>query len=241
VGSREEVAALLTLSELAFACYVYAGVSNYDESYLRFRRVTGSSPDLLKAEHRRAVLKWLREWGCRQFNREDQDHASAQILEWYEEFGSSLFAGHVELPRLGDTELVRVGEAYDRLSNMIAGHRRRAHSTHAVSIGPTGAAKILFAIRPHALPPWDDAIRRAFGYDRSPKAYLSFFRHVRSLLDDLAKSCEREGFELADLPRKLGRPHSTLPKLIDEYYWVTITRGCKPPDPHTLQRWGSWG
>ena len=45
---------------------------------------------------------------------------------------------------------------------------------------------------------------------------------------------------LADLPRRLGRPQSTLPKLVDEYYWVTITRDCKPPDPHTLERWVAW-
>ena len=231
---------MLTLSELAFACYVYAGVSNYDESYFRFRRVTGGAADLRKSEHRDAMLKWLRDWGCRQFNTEDHDRASMEILEWYGEFGVSLFASNWELLRLRDSDLVHVGQAYERLSIKTAGHRTHAGSTYPVSIGPTGAAKILFAIRPHALPPWDDAIRRALGYDKSRDAYLSFLRQLRTLLEQLAKSCDREGFQLADLPKVLGRPHSTVPKLIDEYYWVTITRGCKPPDPHTLRRWTNW-
>ena len=39
---------------------------------------------------------------------------------------------------------------------------------------------------------------------------------------------------------EIGRPRSTLVKTIDEYYWVTITRSCAPPDRETLQLWLKW-
>ncbi len=31
-----------------------------------------------------------------------------------------------------------------------------------------------------------------------------------------------------------------LPKLIDEYYWVTITMGCPSPNEEELERWAHW-
>ena len=231
---------MVMLCDLAFACHVYGGVSGYDSSYLRFLKATGGAPDLADAAHRRAMLKWLNKWGCRQFKTEHHHQASSEILEWSKQYLSSLFPVDRELFDLSQRDLAAAGEAYESLSIRIASYKTRNRSTYAVSVGPTGASKVLFAIRPQALPPWDDKIRRHLGYDGSRASYLAFLGHVRSLLEHLAGLCKREGFALAELPRRLGRPQSTLPKLIDEYYWVTITRGCKPPDRHTLQRWAKW-
>ena len=231
---------MVMLSDLAFACHVYGGMSDYDSSYLRFMKATGGAADLGDAAHRRALLTWLNKWGCRQFKTDHHDQASSAILEWSNQYVGSLFPRDRELLHLGQTDVAAAAAAFQSLSVRTASHKTRKKSTYAVSIGPTGAAKVLFAIRPHALPPWDEKIRRHLGYDGSRASYLAYLGHVRSVLEELAGLCEREGFALADLPRKLGRPQSTLPKLIDEYYWVTITRGCKPPDPHTLRRWTNW-
>jgi hypothetical protein len=41
-------------------------------------------------------------------------------------------------------------------------------------------------------------------------------------------------------PEQTGRPGSTPPKLIDEYYWVTITRAFTPPTRQDLAQWLTW-
>jgi hypothetical protein len=66
------------------------------------------------------------------------------------------------------------------------------------------------------------------------------FRKVRNQLEDISHDCRRNGFELSDLPKILGRSESSLPKLIDEYHWVTITRGCPAPGSEELKRWMAW-
>jgi len=42
------------------------------------------------------------------------------------------------------------------------------------------------------------------------------------------------------IPRTIGREGTSVPKLIDEYYWVTIAKGCKPPDRSEVQKWAVW-
>jgi len=48
------------------------------------------------------------------------------------------------------------------------------------------------------------------------------------------------GFRLTELPRKLEVPSDTIPKLIDGYYWLTITKGLTLPDAANLRRWAQW-
>jgi hypothetical protein len=230
----------VTLSDLAFACHVYAGMSDYDASYLHFMKATSGAPDLGNPAHRRALLAWLNKWGCRQFDARQHERASSEMLEWSNQYVSSLFPVESQLRDLSQAQVAAVAIAYQSLSSKIASYKTRNRSTYAVSVGPTGASKVLFAIRPHALPPWDSKIREHFGHDGSGASYRGFLGQVRSVLENVAKLCESEDFTLEELPARLGRPHSTLPKVIDEYHWVTITKGCKPPDRLTLRRWTDW-
>lgn len=230
----------MTLFDLAFACFLYGRFTDYDRSYLLFLDATDHSPDLANFAHLQALLRWLNEWGCRQFAVEYHEHASAQIISWYKQFRTSLFSAHSRLWEISRAELDSVGVAYDALSKRIASYRARKGHAIPISFGPTGAAKVLFAIRPHALPPWDAPIRRGLGYDTSQASYVSYLLHVKSILEELADACQRNGFELTDLPRQVGRPSSTVPKLIDEYYWVILTKKCSSPDAVTFQRWIRW-
>jgi len=111
-----------------------------------------------------------------------------------------------------------------------------------VKFGPIGAAKILFGIRPKALIPWDNAIRDHYRQKESCASYLEFLKRIKSIiLGKIKPACKRKRFTLAELPAQLGRHNSTIPKLIDEYHWVTITKGCTPPTQDTFQRWAQWG
>lgn len=230
----------MTLFELAFGCFVYAGLTDFDKSYTDFLQRTQGSPDLMNPEHREALLEWLRRWGCRQFARDYHEEASREILSWYQEHGTTLAPADKNLWELTEDELVSTALAYGELSSRTACWRTRGRNTYAVKVGPAGAAKTLFAIRPLALPPWDEAIRAALGYDGTAISYLSFLESVRTTLQDLEASCQKHGFELAALPDRLGSTMSSVPKLIDEYYWITKAKKCTAPDQNTLQRWLDW-
>lgn len=109
-----------------------------------------------------------------------------------------------------------------------------------MTVGPTGAAKILHALRPLALPPWDDPIRDGLRYDRSRRGYLLFLRDVQKQVRDLEAEASSLGMPAAQIPAALGRPASSLPKMIDEYYWVTITQGHVPVAVDEIARWHEW-
>ncbi len=230
----------MTLAELAFACYLYGKFTDYDASYLRFLDATNGFPDLTNQEHRQAILTWLNQWGCRHFSREYHEQASDEILSWYNEFNAVLPNVNNSLLELTDQQLETISKIFESLSNRTASYRNRNGNLDPVRFGATAAAKVLFAVRPTFLVPWDGPIRKHFGFDGSGISYLTYLRRVGSTLEELAEFCHLKGFELSDLPELLGRPRSSIPKLIDEYHWVTITKSCPPPDSATFQRWANW-
>ena len=227
----------MKLFDLEFACFLYAQFTNYDDSYLQFLKSTNNNPDLSNPKHRKALLTWLNKWGCRQFAKEHHGHASLEISSWHKQFSSYLFGRGKHLFNLSEDEINSIIEPYDVLSSKIASYR---NEETAVFFGPTGAAKILFAIRPLALIPWDVSMRNNFGYDDSGKSYSKYLILVKAMLKKIEDECNRNGFTLLKLPKKLGRNHSTLPKLIDEYHWVTITKKCIPPKHSILKKWLEW-
>jgi len=224
----------MNLFELAITSYLFRKVVDFDESFLAFRRAVGGNLDLSQPDHRKALLRWLNKWGCRQFARAYHEHASEEIRAWYEQDAAILPAGDVDLSTLADDQVGSVAEAYGRLSRRIASFR---NDEVPVAVGPVGAAKILFAAKPRAIPPWDDRIRGEFGLDGSSESYAEWVRRVQVRLSQLTAEAQENGFDLADFPAMLGRPEVTLPKLIDEYYWLTITRGVTLPSPDTLREW----
>jgi len=63
---------------------------------------------------------------------------------------------------------------------------------------------------------------------------------VRDEVAQLRNEAAQLGIPPEDIPGELGRPTSTLPKLIDEYNWVTITKNLIPPEPEEIARWHRW-
>jgi hypothetical protein len=228
----------MTLGELAFGCYVFS--RGYDEAYAQLLQHTKPGLALDDEKHRLALLKWLNKWGCRQFAKEQHPLASKEIKEWYEEFGDDLCSVNATLLSLTDEQLGKIERAYAGLMNRTASYKRRKNGKTRVTVGPAGTAKILFALRPNALMPWDDPIRDRFGWDGSAGSYRKHLEMARGWLNELTKRCEEKGFQLAELPSRVGRPGSSLAKLMDEYLWATITNRCAPPGKGTLERWVDW-
>lgn len=212
----------MTLAELVFATFVFSRLDN--GAYDGLLEKTGDYIDLSLLDHRLAIIKWLSKYGVRGIATEHHDIMSEQIRIWHE--NNELFDHNRNLSELGDDDLVLISNAYENLMQI-------------EHIGPTGAAKLLFAVRPKALMMWDEPIRRELEYGEEGQSYIDFLRWVQVKIREIERLCENHNFELNDLSDKLGRPNSTIPKLIDEYLWVTITRGFRPSEAD-FQRWAEW-
>lgn len=230
----------MTLKDLAFSCFIYGSLTEYDVAYEAFLQATGQRPDLSLADHRQALLTWLNKWGCRQFSKGCHHVASDALASWYQGYRNTLPAPDADIRALTEQEITNVDRAYRDLEDRRASVRQRGADLCDVAFGATGAGKILFALCPRCLPPWDNAIAERLRKLERIDSYSQFVVHVRAALHELAAGCRMKGFELEDLPARIGRPRSTLVKIVDEYYWVTITRNCMPADRRTLQQWIEW-
>ena len=228
---------MLTLKELETACHLYGDRTNFDESYRDFLTATNNTPDLSRPDHRDALLHWLRRWYCRQFARRYSKLSSQELLTWHGEHITSLVPPDRHLWELPDGELRSVGKAYESLSGRTASYRRRDKHDIRIRFGPAGTAKILFALRPRAFLPWDIKIRKRLGYGKGGHSYVSYLGELKVfLLRDVAPICRHHNLSLTELPQRLKRPRSSVPKIIDEYLWVTLTADLQEPNPCVVQR-----
>jgi hypothetical protein len=228
------------LYELAYSCRIYDRLSQPDTPYLAFLDTTAGDPDFSNPSHMSALLEWLNSWGCRQFAIDYHDLASESILGWAKRWEPRLPDRLLTLDRLSDEDVQRAGEAYADLCGRLASRRTREGKTYDVQVGPTGAAKVMFAARPSAFAPWDERIRQERKWDESQCSYCQYLVEVREQVQQLCTEAAELGISAEDIPRQVGRPRSTLPKLIDEYNWVTLTRGFVPPEPDEIAKWYRW-
>lgn len=231
----------VTLCKLAFASTLYDSLTPFNRSLARLNLDTSSSIDLTDPAHRIALIKWLNDWGCRHLSEEQHDVASSGIAKWYQTDRASLFTNEKPLWDLEDGELEIAARAYGSLKDKTGAWRVRGGSKRKVHIGPTAASKILFAIRRKALMPWDEAMRISFACDGSPESYFKYLITIRNITLHIENLCRNKGFQIDDLPRKLGRPNSTALALVNEYLWVTETRKVELPSSETLTQWASLG
>jgi len=226
----------MRLYELAYSCRLYAAFTDFDSSIKKFRETTSRGLDLNDPNHRLALLKWLNSWGCRQFAKSFHTTASKNLKSWGKLYLDRLPSPGTSMIELAPRTLSVAAEAYGNLKDRLASIRR----AKSVTFGSTGAAKVLAALRPNAFPPWDDPIRKHLHYDGSSESYLQYLTAVQSQLRDIKIEAARFDISLDKIPAVLGRPESSLPKLVDEYNWVTYTRGCVAPTVEELSRWINW-
>ena len=231
---------MMKLFQLAYACRIYGGLTLFDAGYHTLLDKTGGKLNFGDPSHVKALLVWLNSWGCRQFAVDYHDLAIESIRGWAQRWESRLPDGVMTLDRLSDKEIEEAGNAYADISKSLASRRSRDGNFYDVQVGPTGAAKILFAARPRAFPPWDDPIRDRFGFDGSRHSYCDYLVRVREQIRQLCGEAAEFGIPPENIPVEIGRPRSTLPKLIDEYNWVTVTKGFLPPESSDIAKWYTW-
>lgn len=226
----------MRLYELAYVGPIYAAFAGFDRALKELLAETNGAPDPRNVRHQEALFRWLRGWGCRQFDKDHERMAAQSLCDWADEHLDKLLALSVPLLNLRAPELDLAAEASADLEARRAGQRPgRGGDLHDVTFGPTGASKVLFALRPEAFLAWDDAIRRRFG--GSYRLFLDgVCEHLRELVDD----ARRLGIEAGEIPGRVARPDSSLAKLADEYNWVTITKKIELLTPERLADWARW-
>lgn len=231
----------MNIYELAFASYIYSGLEDFDNSYMKFLVRIKNNPDMNIDENRQALIDWLNDWGCRNFYIKYHKLASNELYEWFLENEHQLPEKTKNIWEFNLNDLNVIQELYDSLRIKIASYvKDKNGNMRTNSFWPTPTSKILFALRPKGLIPWDAEMRRVFKRKYKITNYKEFLVKVIDDINELRISCKKNGFDLKDIPIKLNRNSATIPKLIDEYHWITITRNCKPPNKENLKKWIKW-
>lgn len=219
----------IPLSDLAFATFIYASASRYDASLSYLWDQIGHNLDLSNTYHIEYVLAWLRKWKCRNLEIQHEGVACESIRDWYLQSRTLINALPDELSLFMDDDLNTLSDVFGKLADNKATPKKR--------IGSTAAAKILYLLKPGALPPWDNLIRNELHYNGSGRSYAAFIKDCQSIEKDILKNCQRMHVAFSDLVRH-GRPQQiSIAKAIDEFYWTTITSGIKIPSPQHYETW----
>jgi len=219
----------MTLFELVYICRLFGK----DDAYVTLRRELGQNPDLASDAQHETLLQFLNKWGCRiKRDRFPKENLQAWAAN------SRLPGADRDIRSLTDNEREQVGRSYDALVNI--GHRFK----------DTAAAKTLHAMRPRALPAWDQSIKDWFlknqpntgGASRSTagQTYAAFIHHVAREVSTLEADANRLGYSLSDVPELVGKPDYSPVKLIDEHYWMTKTHDYIVPTRTEIEQWLRW-
>ncbi|HEX6498914.1 MAG TPA: hypothetical protein VF054_07755 [Micromonosporaceae bacterium] len=216
------VVAAPTVDVLRAAVTTFVGDGGPDRSWLRLCRQTAPAIDLSTAQHRRAVLVWLNAWGCRlRYPRPgEEDLFDVGLAGWWNRWGGVLPPVDTRLPALPEDALPLLGAAFSDLARV-----RVAPGARGRSLGSTAASKLLYALRPAALLPWDEAIARTLHGSRDGDAYVAHLRLGRSWARRLLAET---GLDEAALADALGQPGRSLAKMLDDYCYLVCTRGVDP-------------
>jgi hypothetical protein len=229
----------MTLGELAFSCYIFSKIDNGQCE--EFRKKVNSLKFIERDDYHKLLVLLNKYWKCRLPKKSLEDLAK-KLESWHNKYRSRLFSEKKYLSELNDKDLSLAAEAYGDLFKCKVKYdiaNNESNKKLFMSFGPTVAAKILFALRPNALPPWDKAIREELLNEDlingdQQELYLSYLKHIQKVICKLQKTY---GETLQNWSHKLNK---SLSKLIDEYYWITKTRNIHPPTKDVLQHWAKW-
>ncbi len=179
----------------------------------------------LRSNDCKLIMKFLNDWGCRQFKKDNHNEASKRLIEWHIKSFKNLPNHSFCLIDQNDNTIKQYSQIFDSLKNSYASTDKRGTIK---TFGPVGAAKTLFALRKNMFPPWDNAIIKELNLSPDGEGYINYLFRVKQELLNLKIECDKNNIEIKQLPIILNSKSSSLVKLIDEFYWLTITRKFEP-------------
>jgi hypothetical protein len=221
--------------ELAYACRLYREVSQFDPAYRKMRDALGRNPNLASQTTSEALMRFLNDWRCR-IPEKNFSSLKERLQHWTSVWIPQLPETGRDVCSLNDHECAQVGVSYEELLRLGTG----------LHFQDTAAAKTLHALRPEALPMWDNKIKDWFsassGLAGEPPGhiYSNFVRHVANQISDLEQDVRRLKRSLTDVAQLVQRSGASLVKLVDEYYWITISSSHAVPTRDELEQWLSW-
>jgi hypothetical protein len=199
------------------------GTYRFDQTLAAARKRIGPDPDPANIDHARRLRVWLNQWICRiGYPRDERDLFAESLAGWWSRAGNDLPPAGRRLAELDGGELRTISDSYGDLCKRPAAISRTGKTR---TFGPTATAKVLYFVRPDAITAWDKAISACTGKGSDQEAFL---RHL-TLCRAWAVRLEQEGSQLGlrpdEIGRDLGRPASSVAKVIDEWLYATITGG----------------
>ena len=191
------------------------------------REATAGAPDLEIDDHMSELLRWLNKWGCR-ITEGEFPTISPLLRDWYRRWMRTEKLPKGELRNLQDDELDLLAAAHGDLLKIR-------------EFGPTSASKTLFVVCPHASIPWDIPIRKKLKSLTKQLTYRAMLEWSREEAGDLIADAGRCGFSSSrQVLRYIENGAGSITELLDQYHWVTITRGHRVPSSDELRQWVKW-
>lgn len=180
-------------------------------------------------------MRFLNDWRCRIPER-NFEALKASLQSWASVWVAKLPTVERDIRSLTPAERTQIGDSYDELLRLGAG----------LHFQDTAAAKTLHAVRANTLPIWDSKIKEDFIARHSPakrtsgQIYRDFLGKVADEISELEQDVRRLNHSLGDVPQLVQRQCGSLVKLVDEYYWATITQEHAIPSRDELEKWLTW-
>lgn len=94
----------------------------------------------------------------------------------------------------------------------------------------------MFVLRPATVTAWDARIAQRTVGGIGPQHFAAHLRHARRWCAEVLAEADRVGID--DIAADVGRPTSTVAKLLDEWHYLTITRDKSTPALPDVARTG---
>ena len=214
-----------SMASLAAVLPAY-GEFPFDRTLQTARDDIGDRPDLASPAHARRLRVWLNQWLCRiGYPAADDDVFAESLAAWWRDWQGLLPPAGTGLADLSDADLQDVSRSYAGLRRLPAAVSRTGRVR---SVGPTAAAKLLYFVRPAAVTAWDRQISGRTGGGQDQSAFLRHLIVCQSWAAGLEAEGRAIGLKAEEIGPHLGRPKSSVAKLIDEWLYATITVGLSP-------------
>jgi hypothetical protein len=207
-----------SLAGLREAVVEFSQYAQAERSWAALRTATAPLLDPSRAAHRRALLAWLNAWGCRiRYPRPGEpDVFDLGVARWWDRCHDAIPDADTSLAELTDEAITAVARCYAHLAATPVTVAERPRT-----LGPTAAAKLLHALRPRAVMPWDAAIAHQLHGGRDAVAFAS---HQQLGRDWARRLLAEAGTAETSLTSSFAQPARSLATMHDDYCYLRFTR-----------------